>query len=222
MLQICLKFKFVYDCHSGPKTTKYWRPTLVRSITWTLSQHWGVTLLQHSHNIAIMLWQYWSPCIGKRTDHNIHTTLPKHCGIVSVRCWGAALPQRCLNIVPVSGSDVARFTQLCLNIVATSVPNIEEQRCVNIQIMLPERCCNVGPQHWDVTSPQRSHISMIVIQLCSLVRIQHWTRMLEHDWYSVDTMLAQKCCNVSTMFTQYYGNVRTMLSGCPDNIAAML
>ena len=168
MLQMCLTFKFLRNCHLRPETTKY-----------NIGQHWGATLVQGwvpalIHNVAWTLSQHQSPVLGWHC-HNVHTMLPEHCLNVGHQRWGAMLPQCshdvawtlsqcesptvgidiaatftqcCLNIVSMLittvGDDIATtFIQSCQNIVSTSLTNVGEWHCHEIHTTLPGHCLNV-------------------------------------------------------------------------------
>ena len=102
MLQMCRKFEFEFNCHSGPKTTKYniehqnWyniHTTLPEYCLNIGHQRWGVTLLQCSANVAWTLSHCQSPTLQSDIATTVHTTSTECCLNVSPQCWGATLPQ---------------------------------------------------------------------------------------------------------------------------------
>ena len=94
------------------------------------------------------------------------------------------------------------FTQHCLNVVSTFVPNIES----NITTTFTQHCLNI--------------VSTLVNVECDIVTT------FTQCWLKVVWMLANvgQCCdNVGNLVEiQRWYNIRTTLSGCPHNVAGML
>ena len=81
MLQMCIKFEFECNYHSGSKTMKY------------NIGHIDTTFTQHCLNIVSMSLAN----VGEQHCHTIHTMLRESCHNVGPQCLGVELPQHSQN-----------------------------------------------------------------------------------------------------------------------------
>ena len=163
MLQMCRKFKFGCNCHSGPIPTKYYVEHQCWDNAWTLSQcrspvlgtDYHTTFMQCCLNVISTSSPNIASDIASKFT-NIAWMLSQ-CHSTTL-CMDVETPC-CLNVVLMSFHNIVhgcRDTMLpecCLDV----SPQCWERHCHNVHATYPEQCLNIDPQCWGATLPQYSH-----------------------------------------------------------------
>ena len=232
---MCRKFKLECNSHSGPKPTEYnvghqhWdniHTILPEHCVNVGPQCWAPTLRWHSHNIAWMLCEHWSPTSG--TD--VQTTFTQHClNVVSMSVptvesnIATTFTQHCLNIVSMSfsniGSDVAtKYTQCYLNVEWTMSTDIMTMlgfsSKYNVGTMFTQHCLDVHTTllgHLKVSTFERCHnVGTNVVTM--LPTLPHrWSISRDHNYFK-----ARDHCHVYSIIPCGISSV--VLKGSPNII----
>ena len=205
-VEMCLKFKFLCNCHFGPK---YDVGTMLgTNVGTTLGTNVNTTFRQYCVNFVASLPEC-CPNVGQQRcgptlpqhSHNVAWTLSQH-----HQRWGPTLPQCSHNVVwtlsqcwsPTLGD------QDCLNVVSTSVTNIGNQRCHNIHATLPQFWYSVSQRiacehvctiivfdqilNWDMFLCRRVPVSR------GLARLPWWVYLCpDKSWRHLASGMGQVC-----------------------------
>ncbi len=130
-----------------------------------------------------MLWNWQliqREVCGFKFLENSSTACQLHCRWSSVlrKYNGTRFTQQCLNVASTSVPNIpnviaTKFTQHCLNVGLLYIANDVVWHSYNVQIMLPEHCLNIRSHHYH-------NVHTTLSQHCNLVGSQCWAPLVQH------------------------------------------